>query len=469
MAQTLTRPGRAGKTLLALLAALACLCACARPARAAQPADVARRLATLGYVREDAEDLSAAVRNFQTANGLEATGTLDTDTLTILESDAAVSKPAYLHALAERYPAEPLVSGNVGEDVRELQEGLRALGYYNGEADGVFGDATRLAVMAFQTANGLYASGEADRAVRLRLLARQALTWDDFLAGKLCAKGDSGAGVRSLQRRLKHLGYYDGECTDNFGDATLRAVQRFQEDNGLPVSGEADMETCRLLYSSATDERDADGALREGSSGQAVRALQARLGELGYLDVPVNGVFDENTFAAVTLFQIANGFAPTGKADAELIEVMASQRVVPLSEATEALRASEASVTAQTLAQAAATASEMLGQAFPADTEALFPGFAFVRYLYARAGIGLSDPGRVIEGENCRPFAPESAVAGEVAAVEFATEGGARVLYALCLGGARLAYLDLATGYIVSGDLSSMEYERAYVWNFSGQ
>ena len=331
MAQTLTRPGRAGKTLLALLAALACLCACARPARAAQPADVARRLATLGYVREDAEDLSAAVRNFQTANGLEATGTLDTDTLTILESDAAVSKPAYLHALAERYPAEPLVSGNVGEDVRELQEGLRALGYYNGEADGVFGDATRLAVMAFQTANGLYASGEADRAVRLRLLARQALTWDDFLAGKLCAKGDSGAGVRSLQRRLKHLGYYDGECTDNFGDATLRAVQRFQEDNGLPVSGEADMETCRLLYSSATDERDADGALREGSSGQAVRALQARLGELGYLDVPVNGVFDENTFAAVTLFQIANGFAPTGKADAELIEVMASQRVVPLS------------------------------------------------------------------------------------------------------------------------------------------
>ena len=99
----------------------------------------------------------------------------------------------------------------------------------------------------------------------------------------------------------------------------------------------------------------------------------------------------------------------------------------------------------------------------------MFPGFAFVRYVYARAGVGLSDPGRVVEGENCRPFAPESTAAGEVVAMEFTDESGVQVLYGLSLGGTRLAYADTATGYIVSGDLSSMNYDQAYVWNFSEQ
>lgn len=467
MAEARWRFGRRGKMLLAALAALACLCAL--PARATQPAEAAQRLAALGYVREDAADLSAAVRNFQTANGLEATGTLDTETLSALESDDAVAKRDYLRALAERYPEEPLVSGNISAEVRALQEGLRALGYYSGEADGVYGDATRLAVMAFQTANGLYASGEADRAVLFRLHEGQTLSWDDFIAGKTCARGDSGANVRSLQRRLKRMGYYEGECTDSFGDATQRAVERFQEHFLLTVSGEADVQTCQLLYSGETDAQANDGILREGSSGAEVRALQTLLSGLGYLDVPVNGMFDENTFAAVTLFQIANDFAPTGEADAELMEVMSSQRVVPFSEAVEALRASEASVDAQTLTLTATTASDMLGRAFPAETNELFPGFAFVRYVYARAGVGLSDPGRVVEGENCRPFAPESTAAGEVVAMEFTDESGVQVLYGLSLGGTRLAYADTATGYIVSGDLSSMNYDQAYVWNFSEQ
>ena len=225
----------------------------------AQSVDATARLAELGYLREDAENLDVAVQNFQTANGLEVTGGLDEATLQALASESALSKQEYLLSVAESYPEEPLVSGKTGDSVRQMQQALRDLGYYEGEADGVFGDATRLAVMAFQTANGLYASGEADRAMLLLLHEGQTLSWQDFIAGKVCERGDSGAGVRSLQRRLKQMGYYDGECTDVFGDSTQRAVERFQSQNGLEITGRADEATCRLLYSGTASAPADDG------------------------------------------------------------------------------------------------------------------------------------------------------------------------------------------------------------------
>ena len=146
------------KKTICLLAAL-CLTLCALPALA-QSVDAQARLAELGYLREGAEDMDAAVRDFQTANGLEVTGGLDEATLSALADENALTRQAYLQALAGRYPAEALKSGDTGDAVRDMQSALRELGYYGGEADGVFGDGTRRAVMAFQTANGLAATGD---------------------------------------------------------------------------------------------------------------------------------------------------------------------------------------------------------------------------------------------------------------------------------------------------------------------
>ena len=417
----------------------------------AQSVDATARLAELGYLREDAENLDVAVQNFQTANGLEVTGGLDEATLQALASESALSKQEYLLSVAESYPEEPLVSGKTGDSVRQMQQALRDLGYYEGEADGVFGDATRLAVMAFQTANGLYASGEADRAMLLLLHEGQTLSWQDFIAGKVCERGDSGAGVRSLQRRLKQMGYYDGECTDVFGDSTQRAVERFQSQNGLEITGRADEETCRLLYSGTASAPADDGVMRLGDAGEDVREMQGLLSNLGYLSQNTTGEYGADTYVAVTLYQIA----------------MRSQDVVPLSEAAEALRESEASVNADTLSRVTAAASEMLGQAFAGSGGSLFPGFPFVQYVYARAGVGLTDPGRILEDAAGRAFDAQSISAGEVVALEFSGESGASMLYAVSLGGTRVAYVDTSTGYIVSGDLTSMPFSNAYVWNFS--
>lgn len=50
-----------------------------------------------------------------------------------------------------------------------------------------------------------------------------------------------------VQTRLSNLGYYTGSVDGAFGPATRRAVQIFQNENGLPVSGRLDSQTLRCL------------------------------------------------------------------------------------------------------------------------------------------------------------------------------------------------------------------------------
>lgn len=49
--------------------------------------------------------------------------------------------------------------GSTGEQVRTIQDKLKRWGYYDGQVDGIFGSATRKAVVAFQKKNGLTADG----------------------------------------------------------------------------------------------------------------------------------------------------------------------------------------------------------------------------------------------------------------------------------------------------------------------
>jgi len=49
--------------------------------------------------------------------------------------------------------------GSTGSEVSEIQTRLKEWGYYNGKVDGIFGTATRNAVIKFQKSNGLEADG----------------------------------------------------------------------------------------------------------------------------------------------------------------------------------------------------------------------------------------------------------------------------------------------------------------------
>ena len=60
--------------------------------------------------------------------------------------------------------------------------------------------------------------------------------------------GDRGEEVKRLQEKLIELGYLTGKADGIYGKNTRQAVTAFQENNDLPVSGNADEATLALLY-----------------------------------------------------------------------------------------------------------------------------------------------------------------------------------------------------------------------------
>jgi peptidoglycan hydrolase-like protein with peptidoglycan-binding domain len=53
--------------------------------------------------------------------------------------------------------------------------------------------------------------------------------------------------VRSIQSRLKQFGFYAGEADGIWGDSTQAALERFQRDRGLQVSGSLNPNTLTTM------------------------------------------------------------------------------------------------------------------------------------------------------------------------------------------------------------------------------
>jgi peptidoglycan hydrolase-like protein with peptidoglycan-binding domain len=68
-------------------------------------------------------------------------------------------------------PAAPLKPGDTGAEVKALQRALVQLGYAVGTIDGDYGAATKTAVEQFQTASKLTADGVFGRATRTAMIA----------------------------------------------------------------------------------------------------------------------------------------------------------------------------------------------------------------------------------------------------------------------------------------------------------
>lgn len=134
----------------------------------------------------------------------------------------------YVVPTEDVYPL--LRRGSTGRMVRYLQFLLKTNGYAVGNVDGVFGANTQAAVRAFQQANGLDPDG---------VVGRQ--TWymlNNFTPeARVIRRGNYGAAVRYLQRKLYSKLYNVGPIDGIFGAQTERAVREFQQENGLTTDG----------------------------------------------------------------------------------------------------------------------------------------------------------------------------------------------------------------------------------------
>ena len=139
-----------------------------------------------------------------------------------------------------------LRKGDRGNDVRKMQKRLAELGYPVGVVDGVWGDDTQLAVNLFQCAIGYSERNYATTAMLKKLYAKDAPAYNPYAPLKL---GDRGTDVLIMQTTLQLKGFDPGKLDGIYGKNTVAAVSVFQLVAGLKVTGEADEETLKVLYS----------------------------------------------------------------------------------------------------------------------------------------------------------------------------------------------------------------------------
>ena len=110
--------------------------------------------------------------------------------------------------------------------------------------------------------------------------------------------------VRSLQRRLAHLGFTPGPIDGHYGPLTTRSVQRFQAAAGLAIDGIAGPHTVAAL-SATRHAVMAPGAGYRQSRGLGPRALAAAATgmRLGFTPGPIDGRYGPLTTSAVNRFQ----------------------------------------------------------------------------------------------------------------------------------------------------------------------
>ena len=87
-------------------------------------------------------------------------------------------------------------------------------------------------------------------------------------------QGSSGNTVKTIQRKLKNWGYYNGSIDGIFGSQTKKAVRYFQSKNGLTVDGIVGNKTLKALGMSTSSSNNTSGA---GNYSDADINLLARL------------------------------------------------------------------------------------------------------------------------------------------------------------------------------------------------
>jgi N-acetylmuramoyl-L-alanine amidase len=166
-------------------------------------------------------------------------------------------------------------TGSRGEDVRDVQHRLLALGAAldADELEGRFGETTEAAVKAFQQRRGLLVDGRVGRETWAELLEAGYRLGDRTLY--LRYRPFRGDDVRALQRRLNALGFDTGREDGILGSGTDNAIRDFQRNVGHAPYGIVGPETVTALERLRPPlEAPSRAVVREA---EALRAMDSNL------------------------------------------------------------------------------------------------------------------------------------------------------------------------------------------------
>lgn len=152
---------------------------------------------------------------------------------------------------ATLYTSNALYRGKSGMDttqIKYLQYNLRGMDCYYGDIDGSFGPATAEAVKKYQRKYGLDVDGSAGPQTLNSIVSE----------------------VKTVQNKLRELGYYNDEADGVFGPGTTEAVKSFQRDYGLSADGYVGPNTIEKLNSASSSQGAVQGANNAVSAAKAI-------------------------------------------------------------------------------------------------------------------------------------------------------------------------------------------------------
>ncbi|HYZ61742.1 MAG TPA: peptidoglycan-binding domain-containing protein [Acetobacteraceae bacterium] len=133
-----------------------------------------------------------------------------------------------------------------------VQQRLKQTGAYAGRTDGIWGRESAIALERYQRAQRLQPSGQLNPAT----VATLGLNPADLLAPAAAVPPAAPAAaaeplapevVRTIQGRLRQLGFYPGQIDGIWGPTMQAALERFQQGRGLQATGQLNPATVTAL------------------------------------------------------------------------------------------------------------------------------------------------------------------------------------------------------------------------------
>lgn len=273
--------------------------------------------------------------------------TPELEPVTQVDGVADALMQAYLYSDEFKITRGEFKMDDQGDAVKRVQNRLRQLGYMTDKADGIYGGSTARSIRIFQYYNALDVTGVADESTQLQLFSENAKQPDN----QMLASGSTGDAVKTLQKRLRLLGFGKGSADGDYGANTVQAVKNLQtymraleersvraDDEKMAavnagtatiesfltveVNGIADPLLLDDFYADSfpaiPEKIDADSF-----SGDIVR-LQRRLNALEYYYSSLDGDYGSGTRRAVENFQKRHKLDQTGSADQSMLEILFS-------------------------------------------------------------------------------------------------------------------------------------------------
>ena len=256
------------------------------------------KLKELGYLTGNADGIYGAgtenaVRAYQMDNGLEATGTADSETQQRMYSQAAPEATAGAETEGDIPAVDPSTATSSQVETARVQAYLYMWGFITEEPDGKMGQKTREALTAFmkyaydgmveytRAQRALYTpeptpeptpvpQGEMAEIIDVAITPEPTIAVDGQITGEWLRYmenefdwhvhelrlNDKGQDVLRMQTRLMSLGYLPAGADGSFGGHSEVALKYFQRLNGLEETGVLNVETQEKLFSSTAAKSD---------------------------------------------------------------------------------------------------------------------------------------------------------------------------------------------------------------------